>query len=258
MAKKRVHPNRSYLRLARLYRDGPDQWTDADRAFVLEMEQLIDRSCKVLPEMCRAGRVDALLLQFERCRFESEKLQATGLRQAGMVVCPEWLAMALADHIREREDGTQDDDLQQLLEDLRTRRLELEIPLTRGVVLSQESALELLGYLVERWFEGTPGLRGRHSTADDRLTDLFTHYHRYSVVEDLRDAGHPLMKARLEAPETAEGSGFGSCHAFEKSHKLIVNKFKDDPDAPVVTMLLASVMLGNQRAGLWPTSNIVP
>ena len=230
--RRRTNPNRSYLRLVRLYMESPATWVQEDKVFVDEMEQLINELCESVPKRCQEGRVDALFLQFERCRFESEKLRAQLSIEADSVICPEWLAECLRAHLEDqwfktaagkgKRNSPEGAGMKSLYENLASTDLEFNLPLTRGAVLPAASAQHLCDYLVRKLFEGTAGLRGRHSTPDERVTDLFKHYHRYSVIEDLRERGRTLENARLEAPNhVPDGANLGSTYAFEKSHKLV-------------------------------------
>ena len=256
--RKRTYPNRSYLRLPRLYRQNPTTWTREEKAFVEEMEELVDDFSNRLPELCRGGRVDALFLAFERCRLQSGKLRRKLSLDAGTVVSPEWLADCLRNYLDDqwfkatsgkRERGRAiDTSMRALYDNLESVQLGSEFPLTRGVVLSESLAGYLREYLVGKWFEGTPGVRGRHSTTDERVKAHWKHYDRYSVVEDLRETGMGLYDARLNAPgQVPKSSGLGSAHAFEKSHKIVAKIFKDDPEAPLMALLLESVMVANAK-----------
>lgn len=258
----RIYSNRSYLRLVDLYHADRGQWSDDDRKFVDEMEQLVSEFSRTVYERCRELQLDALLYAFERCRHDSRELVAKCSLAAGSVICPDWLAEPLqalvskeeTDRLPAESDAQPESrlSLDGLGEALASQVLDLDISLTRGVVLTAEQSDRVRDYLVRKWFEGTPGLRGRHSQTDRKITDVFKHYHRYSIVENLRAEGQSLTDARLNALDHVQaGADLGSGDAYERSHKMISKRFKEDPDSPILAMLLASVLVANDKAGLW-------
>ena len=252
---KRKNPNHSYMRFVRVMRQAETSRTEEDQAFVNTVMAEWDDLHACLPGLCREGRPDALLLQYERCRYESVKGQYAQLADGGVIVSSD-LSAALRSAIKARVSRSKRK--HRLDDEVAARLLEtLEPSVIRGrvygeVILTKPNAVCLRDYLTGWWFEGLRGVTGRHATTDRKVAELFLHCSRYSIVEDLREAGRTVMDALEEAPDYSEkGVRLGTSHAFQKSHKLVTKLIREDPQAPFLVMMLAWFLQANDELGLW-------